>query len=251
MPDTNFSQEQKHTHRPRSKEQDSSQAGQPGGESSAENVQRLQRRLGNRAVQRALAQRSSAGEGRLAVDKEIEQRITSQRGGGQPLDTGVQQQMQDVIGYDLSGVRVHTSPEASSLSQSLQAKAFTTGSDVFFNEGQYQPTTSGGKELIAHELTHVAQQGSGQVSSSSGSMTVNAPNDVYEQQADAVARQAAGAPAAAAQAPVAQREALPEEDELQTKMLDSALQREGLPEEEELQASRLQKQELDEDEMVA
>jgi hypothetical protein len=239
----------------------------PPAETSAQKIQRIQRELGNRSIQRVLAQREGGQDSGFDVDDETEGRINSQRGGGQPLDVGVQQRMQDAMGYDFSGVQVHTSPEASNLSQTLQAKAFTTGSDIFFNEGAYQPQSSGGQELLAHELTHVVQQGSGQVPGSSSGMTVNAPNDAYEQQADATARQAMSAP------PAAQRESLPEEEELiqakaldptvqregaeeeemlQTKALDSAVQREGLQEEEAVQAkaleSALQREELPEEE---
>ena len=57
------------------------------------------------------------------------------------------------MGHDLSGVRVHTSPEADDLSHQLGAKAFTTNQDVFFREGAYEPHSSAGQELIAHELT--------------------------------------------------------------------------------------------------
>ena len=55
-------------------------------------------------------------------------------------------------------MRVHSNPQSHQLSQAIQAKAFTTGQDVFFNRGQYQPSSHQGQELIAHELTHVVQQ---------------------------------------------------------------------------------------------
>ena len=91
------------------------------------------------------------------------------------------------MGVNLGGVNVHTSPEADELNQQLGAKAFTTGQDIFFRSGAYDPHSSAGQELIAHELTHVVQQGSGAVKSGRG-MTVGAPGDVHEQQADATAR---------------------------------------------------------------
>ena len=55
-------------------------------------------------------------------------------------------------------MRVHTGPRADSLNHTLQAKAFTTGQDIFFRQGAYNPASSGGQELLAHELTHVVQQ---------------------------------------------------------------------------------------------
>ncbi len=62
------------------------------------------------------------------------------------------------FGADFSGVRVHTDAQAHQLNQSIQAKAFTTGQDVFVRQGAYEPGSRGGQELLAHELTHVVQQ---------------------------------------------------------------------------------------------
>jgi len=67
--------------------------------------------------------------------------------------------MESALGSDLSGVRVHTGGEADVLNRSLQAKAFTTGSDVFFSQGAYRPGSASGSHLLAHELAHVVQQG--------------------------------------------------------------------------------------------
>ncbi len=147
----------------------------------------LQRTVGNQAVQRMLAQRS--GDGAFELDDDTANRINQARSGGQSLDRGVQKQMSESMGHDFSGVRVHTSPEADDLNQQLSAKAFTTGQDVFFRQGAYDPGSGSGRELIAHELTHVVQQSTGQVSGG-GSMTVRPAGDVYEQEADAIAKQA-------------------------------------------------------------
>jgi Domain of unknown function (DUF4157) len=89
---------------------------------------------------------------------ELESAIGRTRRGGQPLDAGLQQSMGQVFGADLSGVRVHTDAQSDRLNRSIQACAFTTGQDVFFQQGAYQPGSRGGKELISHELTHVVQQ---------------------------------------------------------------------------------------------
>ncbi len=88
----------------------------------------------------------------------LESAINRARGGGQPLDVGLQQSMGQGMGADFSGVRVHTDATSDQLNQSIQAKAFTTGQDVFFRQGAYEPGSRGGQELIAHELTHVVQQ---------------------------------------------------------------------------------------------
>jgi hypothetical protein len=66
--------------------------------------------------------------------------------------------MERAFGADFGGVRVHTGAQADGLARSIQAKAFTTGQDVYFRQGAYEPGSRGGQELIAHELTHVGQQ---------------------------------------------------------------------------------------------
>lgn len=145
----------------------------------------LQNQIGNQAVQRLIAQRS--GDGPTELDDETAGRINGARGGGQALDESVQTQMGQAMGRDFGGVRVHTSSESDGLNQQLGAKAFTTGQDIFFREGAYDPHSGDGQELIAHELTHVVQQSSGAVGSG-GRMMVNAPDDAYEQEADSVAK---------------------------------------------------------------
>jgi hypothetical protein len=71
--------------------------------------------------------------------------------------------MEGAMGADFSGVRVHTGSEAAGLSQDLSAQAFTYGSDIYFNEGKYNPGSTDGQKLLAHELTHTVQQGGGEI----------------------------------------------------------------------------------------
>jgi len=103
-----------------------------------------------------LQRREAIAGGEASTD--LDTAINSARGGGQPLDAGLQQSMGQAMGADFSGVRVHTDAQSDQLNQSIQAKAFTTGQDVFFRQGAYDPGSRGGQELIAHELTHVVQQ---------------------------------------------------------------------------------------------
>ncbi len=105
-----------------------------------------------------ILQRTHAVGGEPA-SADLEGAINRAKGGGQPLEAGLQRSMSQAMGADFSGVRVHTDGHADELNQSIQAKAFTTGQDVFFKQGEYQPGSRGGQELIAHELTHVVQQG--------------------------------------------------------------------------------------------
>lgn len=95
------------------------------------------------------------------ASNELESTINRARSGGQSLDTKLQQSMGQAMGADFSGVKVHTDSTADTLNKSIQAKAFTTGQDLFFRQGTYQPTSRAGQELIAHELTHVTQQNRG------------------------------------------------------------------------------------------
>ncbi|WP_157968441.1 eCIS core domain-containing protein [Streptomyces geranii] len=81
------------------------------------------------------------------------------RGGGHPVPEGIRRRMEGVSGADLSGVRVHVGSESDRLSESLGARAFTVGSDVFVRRAEYRPGTTAGDALLAHELTHTIQQG--------------------------------------------------------------------------------------------
>ncbi|MDB4966425.1 MAG: hypothetical protein JWN44_2114 [Myxococcales bacterium] len=79
------------------------------------------------------------------------------QGGGAPLPADVRDRMQPKLGADLSGVRIHTDGGSADAARGLGARAFTVGSDVHFNAGQFEPGTREGDKLIAHELTHVVQ----------------------------------------------------------------------------------------------
>ncbi len=100
--------------------------------------------------------RESLGGGEASTD--LESSIQSARGSGQSLDAGLQTKMGQAMGADFSGVKVHTDSQSDQLNKSIQARAFTTGQDVFFRQGAYNASSKDGQELIAHELTHVVQQ---------------------------------------------------------------------------------------------
>ncbi|HMQ46531.1 MAG TPA: DUF4157 domain-containing protein [Saprospiraceae bacterium] len=103
--------------------------------------------------------RSSASEGGYEASPELSEQLNQSKGGGASLPEATQARMSRSFGTDFSGVKVHTGSQAAAMNQSIQAKAFTHGSDIYFNEGQYQPGSSSGDHLLAHELTHVVQQG--------------------------------------------------------------------------------------------
>ena len=100
-------------------------------------------------------QQSASGN---VASANLESSIESARGQGYPLEDGVRGSMEQSFGVDFSGVRVHTDTQSDQLNQSIQARAFTTGQDIFFRGGAYQPGNRDGQALLAHELTHVVQQ---------------------------------------------------------------------------------------------
>src|SRR6185295_8434198 len=102
-------------------------------------------------------QRKESGQNVAAGDA-ISDKINSTKGNGRTLDTDTKDFMESRFGADFSGIKIHTGNEAAQMSRDIQAKAFTTGHDIYFNEGQYQPHSSEGKNLLAHELTHTLQQ---------------------------------------------------------------------------------------------
>ena len=105
-----------------------------------------------RSLQRAAENGSNDGSSNL------ESQLSSSKGGGSPLPDEVRSFMEPRIGADFGSVRVHTGSEAVQMNRELNAQAFTHGSDVYFGEGRYNPSSSDGKRLLAHELTHVVQQ---------------------------------------------------------------------------------------------
>ena len=92
------------------------------------------------------------------VSPDLESRINAIRGGGQPLPESVRAFFEPRFGYDFSQVRIHSNLEAAQTARALNAKAFTVGRDILFGAGQYTPATAAGRSLLAHELTHIAQQ---------------------------------------------------------------------------------------------
>lgn len=92
------------------------------------------------------------------VNNEFENSLNQSRSGGSGIDPVIRTKMESAMGADFSRVRIHNDMQSDQLSQSIQAKAFTTGNDIFFKQGEYNPSSRGGQELLAHELTHVVQQ---------------------------------------------------------------------------------------------
>ncbi len=120
---------------------------------------RLQEERGNAYVQRVVSD-SRGTPGRLVGESQPEmvQEVQRRKGTGSDLPEGTRQEMETFFGADLAQVRVHSDAESNDLNRELNAAAFTVGNDVFFAQGQYNPTSSEGQGLLAHELMHVGQQ---------------------------------------------------------------------------------------------
>jgi hypothetical protein len=117
-------------------------------------------------------------------------------GGGQPLDTTTRAFMEPRFGYDFSRVRVYTDERAAESARAVSARAYTVGRNVIFGVGQYVPRTDEGRQLLAHELTHVVQQWAGRVSIPQGKASQVVDNQSLEAEADELGGRAAhGEPA--------------------------------------------------------
>ena len=119
---------------------------------------KIQRKL-QLAISKNLQKNEANHESNNVVDSGIEQQINNSKGGGQAMDTKTKTMMEASFGADFSNVRIHNGSKANKMSQSLNAHAFTVGNDIYFNKNQYNPESRAGKGLLAHELTHVVQQG--------------------------------------------------------------------------------------------
>ena len=92
------------------------------------------------------------------VTSNIESRIQSLKGGGQPLSEPTRSFFEPRFGQDFSQVRVHTDTRAAESARNLGARAYTVDTAIVFGAGQYAPANTEGRRLLAHELTHVVQQ---------------------------------------------------------------------------------------------
>jgi Domain of unknown function (DUF4157) len=107
---------------------------------------------------RPMSVNASSGVPARSSPPHLELSIHQSRGGGQPLPDPIRGTMERAFGADFSGVRIHADAGSDELARSIQAEAFTTGRDVYFRRGAYEPRSRGGQKLLAHELTHVVQQ---------------------------------------------------------------------------------------------
>ena len=107
------------------------------------------------SLQRSALNRDSTIEHHGAVPPIVHEVL---RSSGQPLDAATRAFFEPRFGHDFSRVRVHTDATAAESASAVKARAYTAGQDIVFEAGRYSPHSSGGKLLLAHELTHVVQQ---------------------------------------------------------------------------------------------
>jgi hypothetical protein len=105
-------------------------------------------------------QRKEMNGSETTADAGLESYVGGLHTGGQALSAEARNFYEPRFGYDFSKVKVHTDSVAAKSAQSINALAYTSGSNIVFNSGQYSPNTDSGKKLLGHELTHVVQQGS-------------------------------------------------------------------------------------------
>jgi hypothetical protein len=100
-----------------------------------------------------------SADGSFEAGSHLENRLAATHNSGQALDDSLRRKMETRFGSDFGSVRVHNDTESHEMNREIQAQAFTHGSNIYFGAGKYDPGTNAGQHLVAHELTHVVQQG--------------------------------------------------------------------------------------------
>src|SRR5215472_8806157 len=144
----------------------------------------LQRMAGNESVSALVTQDEEV------ASSPVRQVVES--GGGSPMDSATRSYLEGRMGADFSDVRIHTGSMADHSARSINAQAYTVGTNVVFRSGAYQPDTEAGRHVLAHELAHVVQQKSGPVAGTPapGGISISHPSDPFEQAAERAASQA-------------------------------------------------------------
>ena len=105
------------------------------------------------------AVQTKAQPGKRTASPKLTGRINRSKGKGQPMPNKTRAKMESAFGVGFENVRIHTGQESVKMNKELKAQAFTHGKDVYFNQGKFSPESTTGQHLLAHELTHVVQQG--------------------------------------------------------------------------------------------
>jgi len=135
---------------------------EPGMQVQPAPISDIQRKCSHCEEEGKKMQRKEANGSAVGTGNELENYVGDLSGSGQRLPDDVRNYYEPRFGYDFSNVKVHTDSAAANSAQSVQALAYTSGQNIVFNQGQYSPGSESGKKLLAHELTHVVQQGAAQ-----------------------------------------------------------------------------------------
>ena len=109
---------------------------------------------------------------------------TALRSPGRPLESSTRTLMESRFNHDFSRVRVHTNVEAAESARSINALAYTVGQQIVFARGQYEPSTTAGRRLLSHELTHTIQQSAVASTPNTSRLTINPHDDAHEREAE-------------------------------------------------------------------
>ncbi|GAB3040075.1 hypothetical protein GCM10025298_31620 [Natronobiforma cellulositropha] len=145
------------------------------------------------SVQRSIPAQADHGPAGTTATPDVVRTVLSEP--GHPLEGDVRAEMETRMGSTFGDVRLHTGPSAAAAASTLEARAFTAGNHVVFGRGEYDPESTEGKYLLAHELAHVRQQTGGQISMlpQEGSSLVIDPDPVLEREADETTTRAVSA----------------------------------------------------------
>jgi hypothetical protein len=188
----------------------------------------LQRAVGNAGTSTLVEEQAQAEQGQSPVHAVV-------NSGGAPLDAGVREDMESRFGQDFGDVRVHTDGAAHESAKSVNAQAYTVGSDIVFQSDKYDPASDSGKHVLAHELTHVVQQRNGPVDGTDAGdgVKLSDPSDRFEREASSTADRimSSPVPAVSATSAVQREEAPAEEEETAQTYVAPTVQREEAEEE--------------------
>ncbi len=133
-------------------------AGAPAGISRMDADEDAQTARRKPAITPLVQRRSDDVSGSFDAGHDVERQLSAGSSGGNPLPAKLRSELEPKFGADFSNVRVHTGAQSDSLNRSIGAQAFTHSNHIYMGAGKYNPGSTSGKQLLAHELTHVVQQ---------------------------------------------------------------------------------------------
>jgi hypothetical protein len=170
--------------------------GRSRGASGGHSMSALHDAIGNRGMMRLLTPppasapqsiQRRACPGASSSDSPLTRETLRDLGSGQPLEQTTRAPIEAGLGFDVSGVRIHTDPGAAQAARDIRAEAFAFGQDIYFGSGRYRPDTQGGRHLLTHELVHTVQQRASGPPDLQASPVLGATDDSLEREAATIA----------------------------------------------------------------